>query len=153
MTDVESCRFSGYASLFGRVDLGKDRVERGAFQKSLSVLGLDVPMLLRHNFSDVIGRWLTIREDEVGLFVEGVVHVTGSLSAEVVRMMSCGALDGLSIGFKTMRSERDEESGIRRLHEVSLEEISVVVFPLLPEARITEVTVNEQGQRIEDGQD
>ena len=31
--------FSGYASLFGKVDLGKDVVERGAFARSLRTRG------------------------------------------------------------------------------------------------------------------
>ena len=35
----EAGAFSGYASRFGEVDLGKDRVERGAFLRSLARRG------------------------------------------------------------------------------------------------------------------
>ena len=31
--------FSGYASLFGEIDLGKDMIERGAFSRSLQKRG------------------------------------------------------------------------------------------------------------------
>lgn len=47
-----------------------------------------------------------------------------------------GALDGLSIGYRTVRGRTDAKTGIRSLIEVDLWEISVVTFPMLPEARI-----------------
>jgi phage head maturation protease len=53
--------------------------------------------------------------------------------------MRNGALDGLSIGFKTVRARRDAASGVRRILEADLWEISVVTFPMLPGARIETV--------------
>jgi hypothetical protein len=50
--------------------------------------------------------------------------------------MRAGALDGLSIGFRTVKGRRDRATGVRRLAKVDLWEISVVTFPLLPEARV-----------------
>ncbi|SDB31539.1 phage prohead protease, HK97 family [Bauldia litoralis] len=50
-----------------------------------------------------------------------------------------GALDGLSIGYRTVRGRTDAKTGIRSLIEVDLWEISVVTFPMLPEARIEAV--------------
>jgi hypothetical protein len=50
--------------------------------------------------------------------------------------MRAGALDGLSIGFRTVKGRRDRASGVRRLERIDLWEISVVTFPLLPEARV-----------------
>ncbi|MFL1877343.1 HK97 family phage prohead protease, partial [Hansschlegelia beijingensis] len=49
-----------------------------------------------------------------------------------------GALDGLSIGFRAVRSVR-EAGGVRRLTEIDLWEISVVTFPMLPDARVAAV--------------
>ncbi|MDP3314705.1 MAG: HK97 family phage prohead protease, partial [Devosia sp.] len=46
------------------------------------------------------------------------------------------AIDGLSIGFRTVRATRDAGTGHRRLWAVELWEISVVTFPMLAEARI-----------------
>jgi HK97 family phage prohead protease len=40
-----------------------------------------------------------------------------------------GALSGLSIGFRTLKSKIDEENGIRTLTEIELWETSLVTFP------------------------
>ena len=50
-----------------------------------------------------------------------------------------GALDGLSIGFRTVRAKRDPATGVRRILEADLWEISVVTFPMLPSARVSNV--------------
>ena len=53
--------------------------------------------------------------------------------------MRAGALDGLSIGFRAVKGRRDARTGVRRLDKVDLWEISVVTFPMLPEARVAHV--------------
>ena len=53
--------------------------------------------------------------------------------------MRAGALDGLSIGYRTVRGRTDARTGVRQLFEVDLWEISVVTFPMLPEARVSAV--------------
>ncbi len=53
--------------------------------------------------------------------------------------MRAGALDGLSIGFRTVQGRTDPASGVRRLDKIDLWEISVVTFPMLPEARVSTV--------------
>ena len=50
-------------------------------------------------------------------------------------MLSAGAIDGLSIGYRTVRSEK-AAGGQRLLHEIELWEVSLVTFPMLPEARV-----------------
>ncbi|MFZ9134164.1 MAG: HK97 family phage prohead protease [Gemmobacter sp.] len=50
-------------------------------------------------------------------------------------MSGGGAVDGLSIGFRTVKSERDA-AGRRVLHEIDLWEVALVTFPMLSEARI-----------------
>ncbi len=55
---------------------------------------------------------------------------------EVLALMRAGAIDGLSIGFRTVRGRTDAKSGVRQLMEVDLWEISVVTFPMLPAARV-----------------
>lgn len=65
-------QFSGYASLFGVADLVNDIVEFRAFSKTLELhSSRPVRMLFQHDPDQVIGRWLTLREDEKGLHVEG----------------------------------------------------------------------------------
>ena len=132
--------FSGYASVFGEVDLGKDRVERGAFARSLASRGpAGVRMLFQHDPSEPIGTWKTIREDERGLYVEGILAEGVARAREVHQLLKNAALDGLSIGFRTVRARTDAKSGVRRILEADLWEISVVTFPMLPSARVQNV--------------
>ncbi|KQZ63092.1 primosomal replication protein N [Rhizobium sp. Root149] len=132
--------FSGYASVFGEVDLGKDVIERGAFLNCLVERGAKgVRMLYQHDPNEPIGAWETIREDSRGLYVEGKLAPGVARAREVHALMKTGALDGLSIGFRTIRARQDAKTGVRRIPEADLWEISVVTFPMLPSARISNV--------------
>ena len=65
-------RFSGYASVFGRIDQGGDIVMPGAFRESLSARGTDrVRLLFQHDPKEPIGLWDEIVEDRFGLKVSG----------------------------------------------------------------------------------
>lgn len=141
LTDVTGDgTFSGYASLFGEVDLGKDVIERGAFSRSLAKRGAEgVRMLFQHDPAEPIGTWKKIREDGRGLYVEGVLSADVARAREVHALMKSGGLDGLSIGFQTVRARNDAKSGVRRVLEADLWEISIVTFPMLPTARIATV--------------
>jgi HK97 family phage prohead protease len=137
--------FSGYASLFGRMDLGKDIVEPGAFVKSLRTRGTSrIRMLFQHDPNQPIGAWTELKEDSRGLFVRGRLATGVEKAREVLSLMRSGALDGLSIGFRTVRAKKDTASGARRIVEADLWEISVVTFPMLPEARVQTVKGKRQ---------
>jgi HK97 family phage prohead protease len=132
--------FSGYASVFGEVDLGRDTIERGAFRQSLVERGAgQVRMLYQHDPAEPIGAWKTIREDARGLYVEGVLSPGVARAREVFSLMKTGALDGLSIGFRSVKARTDAKTGVRRILEAELWEISVVTFPMLPSARVSDV--------------
>lgn len=132
--------FEGYASLFDKEDLGHDVVLKGAFRKSLATRGAQkVKMLFQHDPNEPIGLWQVIKEDEKGLYVQGQLMSDVARGREVLSLMRAGAMDGLSIGFKTIRSRRDDKTKIRYLQEIDLWEISVVTFPMLSEARVRSV--------------
>lgn len=138
--------FSGYASLFGQVDLGRDVVERGAFAQSLRLRGAaGIRMLYQHDPNQPIGVWLDIREDGRGLLVRGRLSERVARSRDVLELMRSGALDGLSIGFRTVRARKDARSGLRHILEADLWEISIVTFPMLPAARVTTVKGRDRG--------
>ena len=131
---------AGYASVFGAVDLGRDAVERGAFEKSLTTRGATgIRMLFQHDPAQVIGRWTAIREDARGLYVEGKISTDVAKGREVLALLRNGGLDGLSIGFRTVKARKEARTGVRRILEADLWEISVVTFPMLPQARVTAV--------------
>lgn len=130
--------FEGYASLFNREDLGRDIVLPGAFRESLAARGpRGIKLLFQHDANQPIGVWTTLEEDGRGLYAQGRLMREVGKAREVMALMRAGALDGLSIGFKTVKARRDRATGVRRLEKIDLWEISVVTFPLLPEARIT----------------
>jgi hypothetical protein len=132
--------FSGYASLFGETDLNRDVVLPGAFLKSIRQRGAGgIRMLFQHDPAAPIGVWREVREDHRGLFVRGRLMPEVAKAREVLALMRAGAIDGLSIGFRTVRGRTDAKSGVRRLIEVDLWEISVVTFPMLPAARVSAV--------------
>lgn len=132
--------FSGYASVFGAEDLGRDVLMPGAFQNSLSRQGATgIRMLFQHDPNLPIGVWDIVREDARGLFVKGRLTLDVAKAREVHALMREGGLNGLSIGFKAVRGKRSTKTGVRQLFEVDLWEISVVTFPMLPEAQVNSV--------------
>ena len=142
-SDVQALTFSGYASLFSLADLGGDIVERGAFAASLR-RGSTVRMLWQHQADNPIGIWTKITEDQHGLYVEGQLACGVARAEEAWRLIESGALDGLSIGFRALRSKKSAATGKRHILEADLWEVSLVTFPMLPQARVTAVQHKNQ---------
>lgn len=135
---AEDGTFEGYASVFGVVDQGMDVVERGAFVKSLA--RRKPKMLWQHEMDKPIGVWDEVREDERGLYVKGRLLTDVSKGREALALLKAGALDSMSIGYRTVESTMEPgERMIRKLLEVDLFEISIVTFPMLPDAKVTGV--------------
>ena len=134
---ADELTIEGYASLFWARDLNDDVAQPGCFSASLARTGPGgVRMLYQHEARTPIGVWDEIAEDSSGLFVRGrIIEVSpqARLAASLVR---AGALDGLSIGFRTEKSRPDESGRLRVLVQVALWEVSLVTFPMLPGARI-----------------
>ena len=132
--------FGGYASVFGLPDLGNDVIERGAFAQSLQKRkSSGVRMLWQHDAAEPIGVWTALREDARGLYVEGRLAKGVARAREALELMRSGGLDGLSIGFRTIRARKDARTGLRHILEADLWEISVVTFPMLPQARVSTI--------------
>lgn len=135
----DNAEIVGYASLFGAEDQGGDVVQKGAYQGSLQRLkirGGKVKMLWQHNPHQPIGVWDTVFEDGKGLCVKGRLLSEVQAGREALALLKAGAIDGLSIGYRTLRSEKSAKGG-RLLHEIELWEVSLVTFPMLSEARVT----------------
>jgi uncharacterized protein len=131
--------FEGYASLFGVADGAGDVVAKGAFATSLRKRpALQVRLLYQHFAHEPIGVWEEIREDAKGLYVRGRLIGGVTRAREVMALIREGALNGLSIGFRTRGAQRLAGGG-RRLTEIELWEISVVTFPLLRQSTVTAI--------------
>ncbi len=134
----EGSVIEGYASLFGAADQGGDVVEAGAYAGSLGRIageGIRVKMLWQHDPAVPIGIWDEVREDARGLYVRGRLLTSLEKGREAAELITAGAIDGLSIGYRTVRAERNEK-GHRVLKELELWEVSLVTFPMLPSARV-----------------
>ncbi len=138
-TEVEEgVQIEGYASYFGQVDNGNDVVTKGAYAKSLTDLaakGRNVKMLWQHDPSQPIGIWDEVREDARGLYVKGRILTDVARGREAAALIGAGAIDGLSIGYRTVKATKNDK-GQRLLSELELWEVSLVTFPMLPSARV-----------------
>ena len=140
----------GYASLFGELDRARDMMMRGAFAETLSARGIRrVPMLFQHDPSEPVGIWLELREDHRGLFARGRLIPEVARGRELLSLLRAGAIDGLSIGFRTSKARIDPRTRIRRIYAVDLWEISIVTFPMLTGARVRAVKHSRARTRAE----
>ncbi len=138
--DATTGTFEGYAARFNAQDLGHDIILPGAFRASLAARGPDgVRMLFQHDPAEPIGVWDELREDAHGLYAKGHLLADVARAREVLALIRGGAVDGLSIGFRAVRASKDAKTGIRRISEIDLWEISIVTFPMQPDARISAV--------------
>ncbi len=137
----------GYASVFEAQDQGGDVVRKGAYDASLKRLGVQkrgVKMLWQHDPTQPIGIWDEVREDSKGLYVKGRILNAVEKGREATELLKAGAIDGLSIGYRTIRAARNK-AGQRVLQELDLWEVSLVTFPMLPQAR---VAAKQQAQQV-----
>ena len=149
----------GYASIFGDQDRGGDVVEPGAYAASLARLQAEdrqVKMLWQHDPAEPIGVWDEVREDARGLYVKGRLLEGVARAREAAELIAAGAIDGLSIGYRTVKAAKNTK-GNRLLQELELWEVSLVTFPMLPSARVgakgetlEDTTLRELAQAFED---
>lgn len=134
----------GYGSVFDTVDNGGDIVAPGAFASSLR-MGRKAKMLMQHDPSDVIGVWDEVVEDGKGLRVKGRLLTTVRKGAEAYELVKAGAIDGLSIGYRTVKSMARD--GKRVILQADLWEVSLVTFPMNELARVDAVKAAEMSER------
>jgi hypothetical protein len=134
----ETGTFSGYAAAWGKRDAFGDQWMPGAFADSLrshAAAGTRPLMLWHHDPTQPIGVWDEIRENDHGLKVAGRLVLDSTAGRNAHALMKAGALDGLSVGFRTVRAAKLPDGG-RRVEAVTLIEISPVTLPAQSLARI-----------------
>jgi len=124
----------GYAAIFNEPDRGGDVIAPGAFTASLARRPASVKLLWQHDPAQPIGIWDSITEDTRGLRVKGRLLTEVQQGAEAAALLNAGALDGLSIGYRAVKSDR--RGTYRHLTEIDLWEISLVTFPMNANARL-----------------
>jgi hypothetical protein len=135
--NVAGMAFSGYASKFGGVDSYNDTIAPGAYARTLK--NRDRPIRMRWNhYGNIIGKWMSVEEDDVGLFVQGELTPGHSVAENVYASLKHGAIDGMSIGYY-LNDFDVKPDGIRVLKDIELIEISVVEEPADLGATITDL--------------
>lgn len=142
--------FSGYGSVFGVVDSYQEVVAAGAFKESLDSR---MPSLLwQHRSGEPIGVYTTVKEDNIGLHVEGKLALKTARGAEAYELLKMGAISGLSIGFVTREDNYDRVTGVRTLKKVDLWEVSLVTFPANDSARVANIKSIESIKSLADAE-
>lgn len=134
----------GYGSVFDVVDQGGDIVAKGAFTRSLQS-GRKVKMLSQHDPDKIIGVWDDVTEDGNGLRVKGRILTAVEKGRDAYELVKAGALDGLSIGYRTVKSVL--RNNVRVITQAELWEVSLVTFPMNELARIDAVKAAEMSER------
>ena len=147
----ESLKLRGYAIVYNSLseplygDLFRERINRGAFTKSL--LENDQVCLWGHDTRYVLGRksagTLILREDDKGLYFEVSLPNT-TWARDLKESVDRGDIKQMSFGFKVVRDnwidnkETLKEYGmpIREVEEITLHEISLVTFPAYTETNV-----------------
>lgn len=139
--------FSGYASIFGNVDLGRDLIQGPEpFKEIVRNPDGKVRVLFAHDdagYTPSAGLAIglaDVEQDEKGLKFDGQLVTEDPFVQRVHVHMKAKTLDGMSIGFDVLPGGAEfTEGGIRVLKAMRLWEISVVTFGMNPKARIENV--------------
>lgn len=136
--DDSGRKFAGYASVFNGLDRYGDTVAPGAYAKTIAERQRPIAMRWNH-FGPVIGKWLDVREDDTGLYVEGELTPGHSVAEDAYALLKHGAVTGLSIGFRLPAGGSEKTYNGRLLKQIDLIEISIVEEPADNAARIADV--------------
>lgn len=147
-SDESTGEFGGYGTVWDHTDQTGDTIIKGAYKESIKKR---MPkMFINHMHMDIpVGDWLTAKEDDVGLYMEGRVDLNHRDGPSLLSAMKRKAMNGLSTGvtLSTMKFERKEEGG-RNIYKGDLREVSVVTFPM--EENATILAVKSEIEQIDD---
>jgi|TARA_Y100000385_G_C12935829_1_gene568817 uncharacterized protein len=133
--DDEKGIIKGYASMFNNKDSDGDIITKGAYTKTLLENSERIAFLYQHNMNQPIGKPLSMKEDEKGLFIEAKIS-DSSLGKDVKTMVSEGILKEFSVGFIPIKE--DLQKDVNYIKEIKLFEFSLVTLAANPLAKVTE---------------
>ena len=129
--------FEGYAAIFDAPSEPLpfiERIQRGAFNRSLKQARNDIKLLWNHDTSAVLGSTragtLKLVEDSRGLKVMGTFPDT-TQGRDAAVLLKRGDVDSMSFGFSVPAGgdSWNEDGSERTLKSVRLHEVSIVAFP------------------------
>ena len=132
---LDNIYFTGYASVFGVVDIQNDCIMPYAFYNNLLTCQ-QVRLLFEHDPSQIIGTAIA-KEDKHGLYIEGNITMRGRKGIYVQDLIKRFKLNYMSIGYVTKNSYIKDN--IRHVTDASLHEVSLVSKPANNYAKIQSV--------------
>jgi len=122
-----------YVSIFDNVDLGGDKIIKGAFSESLKKkLPVGVWM---HNWDEPIAKTIKAKEDDKGLYIKAQLIAGVQKADEAYLLLKEGVIDEFSIGYRVLEDEW-EENGTRILKKIRLYEWSPVLAGMNPDTEL-----------------
>lgn len=129
--DAETGHFSCYANVKNVIDHAQDRSVDGCFVDSINKHKTDgtMPkMFWMHNPHALpVGPWLDMKEDHVGLFMEGKLSKT-TMGTDIEILAKDNALDTFSIGYQVIEEKWNSTLQCNDLIKVHIKEVSWVNF-------------------------
>lgn len=115
---------TGYFAHFNSLDSDDDIILPGAFLKSIQENGPAsakprIKHIMNHNVYQPLGVLTDLKEDTTGLYYESQIG-THTLGADFIKMVESGLITEHSIGFRTIKWERNSDSDVRLLKELQL---------------------------------
>lgn len=140
--DGEDLIVEAYASTFGNIDAGRDRMNKGAFKKTLQENKTRIKALFNHSWFDIVGKPLEMNEDSKGLFTK-TKFINTARSLEVYELAKEDIVNELSIGYDIVKRAYDRTTDVQDLHEIKLYEYSFVAFGMNEKAQVTNIKFDE----------
>jgi HK97 family phage prohead protease len=132
-------------SVFGNVDLGGDRVMKGAFAGSIArwkASGDTVPVVFSHKWDDPwahIGAVTDLEETEAGLKATYTLDVDDNpLAAHIHRLMKRRSLKEHSFAYTVSKSKTGED-GATELHDLDIIEVGPTLKGMNPDTELLSV--------------
>ena len=102
----EPTGFTGYAAVFDNIDLGGDKIIKGAFSQTLASRypesGAGIPVYWNHDTDDPfknLGLTTSAIEDEHGLKVEGDIDVSTDIGKQVAKLLKENRVSQMSFAY------------------------------------------------------
>lgn len=155
--------FSGYAAVFGNVDLGGDMIVKGAFSDTLEKRypdgGAGIPVYWEHNTDDPfanLGLTTSAIEDDHGLLVTASIDEGTGYGKQVAKLLKEGRVTQMSFAFDVKEGafvESEELGYYYELRKLDLFEVSVCPIGMNQETEIVSVKALMQQTTLTDAGD
>lgn len=152
----ETVGFEGYASVFDNIDLGGDKIIKGAFSDSLKNRypdhGQGVPVYWNHEVADPfknLGLTDTAEEDDHGLKVTGTIDTSTDVGKQVAKLLKEGRVGQMSFAYDVkdgawVDGKKNDDGtyspGYYELRSLDLYEVSICPIGMNQETEVSAKT-------------